>query len=114
MDGSANRLPTPGLGGRLAPLTQFVRQPAVQRALPTIAMASAIGIAALAYFTMQAAPQAQLFAGLGDADQAAAGEARQPQGIEPNNDSSTGARPARVGQPHPGTGKAAGREKGGR
>src|SRR3546814_1599493 len=64
MDGSANRLPTPGLGGRLAPLTQFVRQPAVQRALPTIAMASAIGIAALAYFTMQAAPQAQLFAGL--------------------------------------------------
>src|SRR3546814_9136486 len=59
MDGSASRLPVPGLGGRLAPLTQFVRQPAVQRALPTIAMASAIGIAALAYFTMQAAPQAR-------------------------------------------------------
>src|SRR3546814_17495077 len=91
MDGSANRLPTPGLGGRLAPLTQFVRQPAVQRALPTIAMASAIGIAALAYFTMQAAPQAQLFAGLGDADKAAVAEALQSQGIAHSIDSSTGA-----------------------
>ncbi len=29
-DGSANRLPAPVLGGRFAPFTQFVRQPAVQ------------------------------------------------------------------------------------
>ena len=90
-DGSANRLPAPVLGGRLAPFTQFVRQPAVQRALPAIAMTSAIGIAALAYFTMQAAPQAQLFAGLDDADKAAVAEALQSQGIAHSIDSSTGA-----------------------
>ena len=91
MDGSANRLSAPGLGGRLAPVTQFIRQPAVQRALPAIAMTSAIGIAALAYFTMQAAPQAQLFAGLDDADKAAVAEALQSQGIAHSVDSSTGA-----------------------
>ena len=79
-DGAANRLPV--LGGRLAPFTQFIRQPAVQRALPAIAMTSAIGIAALAYFTMQAAPQAQLFAGLDDADKAAVADALQSQGID--------------------------------
>lgn len=90
-DGSANRLPAPVLGGRLAPVTQFIRQPAVQRALPAIAMTSAIGIAALAYFTMQAAPQAQLFAGLDDADKAAVADALQSQGIAHSIDASTGA-----------------------
>lgn len=90
-DGSANRLPAPLLGGRLAPLTQFIRQPAVQRALPAIAMTSAIGIAALAYFTMQSAPQAQLFAGLDDADKAAVADALQSQGIAHSIDASTGA-----------------------
>lgn len=90
-DGAANRLPAPVLGGRLAPVTQFIRQPAVQRALPAIAMTSAIGIAALAWFTMQAAPQAQLFAGLDDADKAAVAEALQSQGIAHSIDSSTGA-----------------------
>jgi len=89
--GGANRLPAPVLGGRLVPLTRFVRQPAVQRALPAIAMTSAIGIAALAYFTMQAAPQAQLFAGLDDTDKAAVAEALQAQGIGHSIDSSTGA-----------------------
>lgn len=88
-DGAANRLPV--LGGRLAPFTQFIRQPAVQRALPAIAMTSAIGIAALAYFTMQAAPQAQLFAGLDDADKAAVADALQSQGIAHSIDTSTGA-----------------------
>ncbi|QCB53093.1 flagellar M-ring protein FliF [Sphingopyxis sp. PAMC25046] len=90
-DGSTNRLPAPVLGGRFAPVSQFIRQPAVQRALPAIAMTSAIGIAALAYFTMQAAPQAQLFAGLDDADKAAVAEALQSQGIAHSIDSSTGA-----------------------
>ena len=89
--GGANRLPAPVLGGRFAPLAQFVRQPAVQRALPAIAMTSAIGIAALAYFTMQAAPQAQLFAGLDDADKAAVAEALQAQGIGHSIDAATGA-----------------------
>jgi flagellar M-ring protein FliF len=72
-------------------VSQFIRQPAVQRALPAIAMTSAIGIAALAYFTMQAAPQAQLFAGLDDADKAAVAEALQSQGIAHSIDGSTGA-----------------------
>ena len=90
-DGSANRLPAPVLGGRFAPVSQFIRQPAVQRALPAIAMTSAIGIAALAYFTMQAAPQAQLFAGLDDTDKAAVAEALQSQGIAHSIDNSTGA-----------------------
>ena len=90
-DGSANRLPAPVLGGRLAPLTGFMRQPAVQRALPAIAMTSAIGIAALAYFTMQTAPQAQLFAGLDDSDKAAVADALQTQGIAHSIDPTTGA-----------------------
>jgi flagellar M-ring protein FliF len=90
-DGHTNRLPAPAFGGRLAPLTGFVRQPAVQRALPAIAMTSAIGIAALAYFTMNAAPQAQLFAGLDDMDKSAVAEALQTQGIAHSIDSSTGA-----------------------
>lgn len=100
-DGSANRLAAPVLGGRLAPFTQFVRQPAVQRALPAIAMTSAIGIAALAYFTMQAAPQAQLFAGLDDADKAAVAEALQSQGIAHSIDSSTGALTVDADKLHP-------------
>ncbi len=90
-DGNANRLPAPVPGGRLAPLTGFFRQPAVQRALPAIAMTSAIGIAALAYFTMQAAPQAQLFAGLDDTDKAAVADALQTQGIGHSIDPTTGA-----------------------
>ena len=90
-DGAANRLPAPVLGGRLAPISGFIRQPAVQRALPAIAMTSAIGIAALAYFTMQSAPQAQLFAGLDDTDKSAVADALQTQGIAHSIDPTTGA-----------------------
>lgn len=90
-DGHVNRLPVPAFGNRLAPLTGFVRQPAVQRALPAIAMTAAIGIAALAWFTMQSAPQAQLFAGLDDTDKAAVADALQTQGIAHSIDPATGA-----------------------
>ncbi|MBL0931705.1 MAG: flagellar M-ring protein FliF, partial [Alphaproteobacteria bacterium] len=91
-DGHPNRLPAPMTGGnRLAPLTQFARQPAVQRALPAIAMTSAIGIAALAYFMTAAAPQAQLFAGLDDSDKAAVADALQTAGIGHTIDPTTGA-----------------------
>lgn len=89
-NGHPNRLPAPALGGRMAPLTQFVRQPAVQRALPMIATTTAIGIAALAYFMTQSAPQAQLFAGLDDSDKAAVADALQTAGIKPTIDPSTG------------------------
>src|SRR3546814_17616674 len=66
--GSAARLPVPAFAARFEPLTQVLRQPAVQRALPAIATSTAIGIAALAWFMTQSAPQTQLFAGLEDAD----------------------------------------------
>src|SRR3546814_4869657 len=57
VDNSPARLPVPAFAGRFAPFTQFVRQPAVQRALPAIATTTAIGIAALAWFLTQSAPQ---------------------------------------------------------
>ena len=86
-----NRLPVPAMGGRFAPVQQFVRQPAVQRALPMIATTTAIGIAALAYFMTQSAPQTQLFAGLDDSDKAAVADALQSQGIGHTIDPTTGA-----------------------
>lgn len=91
VDESPNRLPVPAMGGRFAPVQQFVRQPAVQRALPMIATTTAIGIAALAYFMTQSAPQAQLFAGLDDTDKAAVADALQTQGIGHTIDPATGA-----------------------
>ncbi len=90
-DGHTNRLPAPAFGNRLAPLTGFIRQPAIQRALPAIAMSAAVGVAALAYFTMQSAPQAQLFAGLDDTDKSAVADALQTQGIGHSIDPTTGA-----------------------
>ncbi|MGN6691801.1 MAG: flagellar basal-body MS-ring/collar protein FliF [Sphingopyxis sp.] len=86
-----NRLPVPAMGGRFAPVQQFVRQPAVQRALPAIATTTAIGIAALAWFMTQSAPQAQLFAGLDDSDKSAVADALQSQGIAHTIDPTTGA-----------------------
>ncbi|MGB3318725.1 MAG: flagellar basal-body MS-ring/collar protein FliF [Sphingopyxis granuli] len=88
---TANRLPVPAMGGRFAPVQQFIRQPAVQRALPAIATSTAIGIAALAWFMTSAAPQTQLFAGLDDADKAAVADALQTQGIAHSIDPATGA-----------------------
>lgn len=89
--GHANRMPGTTLGDRLAPLRQFAQQPAVQRALPAIATSTAIGIAALAYFLSQSAPQAQLFAGLADADKSAVADALQTSGIAHSIDPVTGA-----------------------
>jgi len=91
VDNSPARLPVPALAGRFAPFAQFVRQPAVQRALPAIATTTAIGIAALAWFMTQSAPQTQLFAGLADADKAAVADALQSQGIGHTIDPVTGA-----------------------
>ncbi|WP_432768804.1 MAG: flagellar M-ring protein FliF [Sphingopyxis sp.] len=91
VDGGASRLPVPVMGNRLAPIQQFVRQPAVQRALPAIATTTAIGLAALAWFAMQSAPQAQLFAGLGDSDKSAVADALQTAGIPHAIDPVTGA-----------------------
>lgn len=90
-DPGANRLPVPAFGGHLVPITQFVRQPAVQRALPAIATTAAIGIAAMAYFATASAPQTQLFAGLADVDKAAVADALSAQGIVHRIDPVTGA-----------------------
>jgi flagellar M-ring protein FliF len=68
----------------------FMRQPAVVRALPAMAMAGAIGIAALAWFTFQSAPQSPLYSGLADADKAAVAEALQSSGIGFTLDQSSG------------------------
>jgi len=89
--GSAARLPVPAFATRFEPFTQVFRQPAVQRALPAIATSTAIGIAALAWFMTQSAPQTQLFAGLDDADKAAVADALQTQGIGHTIDPVTGA-----------------------
>lgn len=62
-------------------LQAFVRQPAVVRALPALAMGGAIGIAALAWFAFQTPTQAPLYSGLADGDKAAVAEALQSSGI---------------------------------
>lgn len=77
-------------GGRLAPLKNFTRQPAVQRAMPAIATTAAVGIAALAWFLTQASPQTQLFTGLADADKAAVADSLQSSGIAYQIDPITG------------------------
>ncbi len=78
-------------GGRLEPLRQFTQQPALQRALPAIATTTAIGIAAMAYFLTQSAPQTQLYAGMADADKAAVADALTASGIPHTIDSASGA-----------------------
>jgi flagellar M-ring protein FliF len=71
-------------------IENFVRQPAVVRALPALAMGTAIGIAALAWFTFQSAPQSPLYSGLAEADKAAVAEALQSSGIGYSLDQSSG------------------------
>jgi flagellar M-ring protein FliF len=88
--GNAADAGTDIFGGRLEPLKNFTRQPAVQRALPAIATTAAVGIAALAWFLTQSTPQTQLFSGLADGDKAAIAETLQSSGIEYHIDPVTG------------------------
>lgn len=84
----------PGAGSMaplFAPVAQFLRQPMIQRALPAISISTALGIAAMAYFAMQSAPQVPVFTGLADADKAAIAEALQTSGLNHSIDSGTGA-----------------------
>jgi flagellar M-ring protein FliF len=76
----------PGLG----PLQQFLRQPAVVKALPALALAGAIGITALAYFFFQSPAQAPLYSGLAESDKAAVAEALQASGINYTLDQQSG------------------------
>ncbi len=81
---------TPANRRPFAAIENFARQPAVLRALPTLAMTGAVGIAALAWFVLQAAPQTPLYAGLAEADKAAVAEALQSSGIGFTLDAATG------------------------
>ena len=86
---SRNQL-IPANPARFSVLQDFVRQPAVARALPALALGGAIGIAALAYFTFQTPPQTPLFSGLAEADKAAVAEALQTSGINFTLDQGSG------------------------
>lgn len=82
--------PVPAALPGFAPLQNFVRQPAVVKALPALALAGAIGITALAYFTFQSPAQAPLYSGLAENDKAAVAEALQASGINYTLDQQSG------------------------
>jgi flagellar M-ring protein FliF len=73
--------PMPSALPGFAPLQGLMRQPAVVKALPALALAGAVGIAALAYFTFQSPAQTPLYSGLAESDKAAVAEALQASGI---------------------------------
>jgi flagellar M-ring protein FliF len=76
---------------RLAPLRNLLQQPAVQRSLPAIGGATALVIAASAWFAFQSPTQRAVFPGLNDSDNAAVVDALQSAGIAHALDRSTGA-----------------------
>jgi flagellar M-ring protein FliF len=76
---------------RLEPLRALVEQPAVRKSLPALATASALGFAALAWWSFQSPPQRSLFEGLTDADKSAVVSALQSSGIRYSLDPGTGA-----------------------
>jgi flagellar M-ring protein FliF len=79
------------LSARFAPVTAFLAQPAVQRALPAIGTVSALLLAGVAWHAFQMPAQSAVFQGLGDADKAAVAEALQSAGIPHAIDRDTGA-----------------------
>lgn len=79
--GTARSPSVPALPTRFGPIQDFIRQPAVIRALPALALGGAIGLSALAYFAFQTPAQTPLFAGLAESDKAAVAEALQASGI---------------------------------
>ncbi|MBC6436515.1 flagellar M-ring protein FliF [Nostoc sp. HG1] len=81
---------TPTFSSRMAPLRDLASQPAVRKAMPAIAMIGVVGVASLAYFTLQTPTQVPLFQGLADADKAAVAESLQTSGIDYTLDPATG------------------------
>src|SRR5438067_1922536 len=84
----APRLPLPS---RLQPMRALLDQPAVRRSLPMLGSAGAIGMAALAWWAFQSAPQRTLFEGLADSDKAAVAGALESAGIPYSINRDTGA-----------------------
>ncbi len=81
-------------------MRDIVRQPAVRRALPALALTGAIGLAAITYFVLSTPAQVPLFQGLADGDKAAVADALQSSGINYSLDSSTGAISVDAGKLH--------------
>jgi flagellar M-ring protein FliF len=89
---NANRASFSGAysNGPMQALSNFGRQPALQRALPAIGMIAALGLAGAAYYSLQTPAQAPLFQGLPDSDKAAVADALQSSGINYTIDSGSG------------------------
>lgn len=68
-------------GGRLSGARALLRQPAVARALPAIALLGVIALSTAAWMALQSPAQAPLYAGLAETDKAAVAEALQASGI---------------------------------
>ena len=93
-----NITPTNGFG--FDDLRGVMRQPAVRKALPALALTGAIGFAALTYFALSTPTQAPLFQGLAEADKAAVADALQSSGINYSLDPGTGAISVDAGKLH--------------
>jgi flagellar M-ring protein FliF len=78
-------------GGRMGGARAFLRQPAVARALPAIALAAVLGLSAAAWLALQSPAQTPLYAGLAEGDKAAVAEALQASGIGYSLDPASGA-----------------------
>lgn len=96
-DGGRSMVPAgSGMGGqspvdamRLR-MTGFVKQPAVQRALPMIGLVGVTALSGLAWLALREPPQRDLFRGLPEADQAAVVEVLDKSAIPYSFDAKTG------------------------
>ncbi len=89
--GMATVLPaSAALPGTLETLRGFAIQPAVRRALPALGGVGALGIAAIAWWSLQSPNQRPLFEGLSEADKSAMADALQTAGIPYAIDRDTG------------------------
>ena len=77
--------------GILSQVRQFTGQPAFVKAMPAIAVASLIGMSALAWSAFSQPPQRDLFAGLADGDKAVVADALRGAGVNYTLDNKTGA-----------------------
>jgi flagellar M-ring protein FliF len=74
----------------ISDLRGIARQPAIRKALPLLGGVAAIGIASLAWWSLQSPSQRPLYEGLGDADKGAVATALQSSGIAYTIDRDTG------------------------
>ena len=71
-------------------LRNFVAQPAIRRALPTMAGIGALGVAAALWLAMSEAPQRMLYSGLSDAERAEVVAALDKAGVDYQIDNASG------------------------